>query len=119
MANHVNACLHGLNVKKIWSNMKLTQCQNEIKLTSNHNGHKRDCYADIMSISKLKYVLNHLIKIKENCHKMKEHTKTKELYYKMETSSFIFTPSNYLTCNLKWVYLYIYIYIYPSLDDIH
>ena len=28
---------------------------------------------------------------------MKEHTKTKELYYKIETSSFIFTFSNYMT----------------------
>ena len=39
-------------------------------------------------------------KIKKNCYKMKEHTKTKELYYKIETSSFIFTFSNYMT-NLK------------------
>ena len=55
---------------------------------------------EIISISKLKHVLNHLIKIKENCYKMKEHTRPKKLYYKTETSSFIFRFSNYMT-NLK------------------
>ena len=72
---------------------------------------------EIISISKLKYVLNHLIKIKENCYKMIEHTKTKELYYKIEPSSFIFTFSNYMTCLNESIY--IYTYIQSSLGDTH
>ena len=46
---------------------------------------------------KAKICTKSLNKIEENCYKMKEHTKTKELYYKIETSSFIFTFSNYMT----------------------
>ena len=47
---------------------------------------------------KAKICTKFLIKIKEDCYKIKkEHTKTKEFYFKIGTSSFIFTFSNYMT----------------------
>ena len=81
------------------SNKLTSSCRIWIQMTS-HFAIASMLRQEMISISKLKYMLNYIIKIKKNCYKMKERTKTKELYCKIETSSFIFTFFNYIN-NLK------------------